>query len=150
MDSWQKFNETKLQKIEESYSGLNIEDITDADYKHAKRVWKDSKMKHLSDYHILNVQNNTFLLATMFENFCSKCIDIDIGMLQMLAAKTICHVIRRYAEVNNKCLKDYNKNKKPSYRMYWYTNNLYGCVVGNLLADNLEWEKISQTFIRVL
>ena len=102
-------------------------------------------MKHLSDYHILNVQNNTFLLATIFENFCSKRIDIAIGMLQMLA-KTICHIIHRYAKVNNKCLKDYIKNKEPSYRMYWDTNNLYGCVVGNLLADNLEWEKNKSNF----
>ena len=27
-----------------------MEDITDADYKHAKRVSKDFKMKHLGEY----------------------------------------------------------------------------------------------------
>ena len=33
------------------YSNLNIEDITDADYMHAKRVCKDFEIKHLGEYH---------------------------------------------------------------------------------------------------
>ena len=37
MDNWKKFNETLSEK-EEFYSNLNMEDITDADYMHAKRV----------------------------------------------------------------------------------------------------------------
>ena len=39
MDELEKFNETLLEK-EEFYSNLNIKDITDADYIHAKRVCK--------------------------------------------------------------------------------------------------------------
>ena len=38
MDEWEKFNETSLPEKEEFYSNLNMEDITDADYMHAKRV----------------------------------------------------------------------------------------------------------------
>ena len=41
MDVWKKFNETSLPEKEELYSSLNIEDVTDADYMHAKRVCKD-------------------------------------------------------------------------------------------------------------
>ena len=33
-----KFNETSLPKEEDFYSLLNMEDITDADYTHTKRV----------------------------------------------------------------------------------------------------------------
>ena len=51
------------------YSHLNIEDITDADYAHAKRVSKDFEIKNLGGYHDLNVQSNTLLLADAFENF---------------------------------------------------------------------------------
>ena len=40
MDDCEKFNET-LPKKEDFYSNLNMEDITDADYAHAKRVSKD-------------------------------------------------------------------------------------------------------------
>ena len=40
IDDWKKFNETLPEK-EDFYSHLNIEDIADADYAHAKRVCKD-------------------------------------------------------------------------------------------------------------
>ena len=36
MDDCEKFNETSQPKIEDFYSHLNMEDITDADYAHAK------------------------------------------------------------------------------------------------------------------
>ena len=38
MKDWEKFNETSLAKKEEFYSHLNMEDITDGDYEHTKRV----------------------------------------------------------------------------------------------------------------
>ena len=36
MDSWERFNETSLPDKKVFYSNLNMEDITDVDYKHAK------------------------------------------------------------------------------------------------------------------
>ena len=36
MDDWEKFNKTSLPEKEHLYSHLNMEDITDADYTHAK------------------------------------------------------------------------------------------------------------------
>ena len=41
----EKFNETTLPKNEEFYSNLDMEDITDVDNIHAKRVCKDYKIK---------------------------------------------------------------------------------------------------------
>ena len=38
MDDWEKFNETSLPEKEYFYSHLNMEDITDVDYTHAKKV----------------------------------------------------------------------------------------------------------------
>ena len=32
------------------YSNLNVEDIMDADYMHAKRVCKDFEIKHFGEY----------------------------------------------------------------------------------------------------
>ena len=46
MDDWEKFNETLLPEKEDFYSHLNIEDITDADYTHSKRVCKDFEIKY--------------------------------------------------------------------------------------------------------
>ena len=50
--------------------------ITDIDYKHARKVWKDFKIENLGDYHNLYVRKDTLLLADVFENFKSKCIEI--------------------------------------------------------------------------
>ena len=50
MDNWEKFNETTLPEREEFYSNLNMEDITDTDYIHAKRVCEDFKIKSLYLY----------------------------------------------------------------------------------------------------
>ena len=41
IDDWEKFNETTLPGKEEFYSSLDMEDITDADQMHPKRVCKD-------------------------------------------------------------------------------------------------------------
>ena len=41
MDSWKRFDETLLPEKEDFYSNLKMEDIADADYKVAKRVWED-------------------------------------------------------------------------------------------------------------
>ena len=55
MDEWEKFNETSLPKTENFYSHVNMEDITDAGYVHAKRVCKDFKIKNSIEYHDLYV-----------------------------------------------------------------------------------------------
>ena len=69
MDDWEKLNETLLPEKEDFYSHLDMEDIADADYAHAKRVCKYSEIKNLGEYHDLYVQSDTLLLADVFENF---------------------------------------------------------------------------------
>ena len=58
MVDWEKFNETSLPEKEDSYSNLDMEDITDADYMHVKRVCKDFEIKNLGEYHDLYFQND--------------------------------------------------------------------------------------------
>ena len=41
MNSWQRFDETSLPDKGAFYSNLNMEDITDVDYRHGKRVFKN-------------------------------------------------------------------------------------------------------------
>ena len=68
MDDWEKFNETSLSE-KHFYSHLNIEDITNANYAHGKRICKDFEIKNLGEYYDLYVQSNTLFLAGFFENF---------------------------------------------------------------------------------
>ena len=56
------------------YSHFNIEDTTDAVYTHAKGVCKNFEIKNLGEYHDLNIQSNTLLLADVFENFRNMCL----------------------------------------------------------------------------
>ena len=58
MNDWEKLNETLLPEIEDFYSHLNMEDITDTDYELAKRVCKDFEIKDLVGYHDLYVQSD--------------------------------------------------------------------------------------------
>ena len=53
-----------------------MEDITDVDHRHVKRVFKSLNNKNLGNYHDLYVQSDTLLLAGVFENFRNKCIEI--------------------------------------------------------------------------
>ena len=45
MGSWERFNETSLPYKKAIYSKLNLEDITDKDYVHAQKVFKELKLK---------------------------------------------------------------------------------------------------------
>ena len=47
MDSWERFNETSLPPKESFYSELNLEDISDKDYLHAQKVWKEFEIRNL-------------------------------------------------------------------------------------------------------
>ena len=47
-----------------------MEDIIEADYAHANRVYKDfAKKNNLGDYHDLYVQRKASLVADVFQNF---------------------------------------------------------------------------------
>ena len=47
MDDWEKFSETSSPEKEDFYSHLKMEDITDADQAHAKRVCTHFEIKNL-------------------------------------------------------------------------------------------------------
>ena len=76
MDDWERFDETSFPNKEGFYSNLNMEDITDVDCRHAKRVFNIFNNKIIVDYHNLYVQSDTLLVADVFENFRNKCIEI--------------------------------------------------------------------------
>ena len=73
-DTWEKFSEITLPSKEDFYSNLNMEDISDIDYRHANNMFKVFKLENLGDYHDLYAQSDAFLLADVFENFRDMCL----------------------------------------------------------------------------
>ena len=55
--------------------------------------------KNISDYHDLYVQSNTLLLDMLL-------------MVEKGIGGGMCHAIHRYAEANNKYMKNHDKNKE--------------------------------------
>ena len=76
MDSWQRFDEKLLSNKKYFYSNLNIEEFTNVDYRHAKKVFKRLNNENLGNYHDLDVQSDTLLLADVVKNITNECIEI--------------------------------------------------------------------------
>ena len=76
MDCWEGFVETSLPDKEFFYNSLNMENITDIDYRHAARVFKKFKLKNLGDHHGLYVQSDNLQLADVFDDFRNMCIKV--------------------------------------------------------------------------
>ena len=55
MDNWRKIDETTLPPKEAFYSNLNLENISDKDYMHIKKVWGVFEIKNCGEYHDLYV-----------------------------------------------------------------------------------------------
>ena len=72
-----------------------MEDITDADYTQAKRVWKNFKIKNLGLFRDLYVQSDTLLLADVSENSWNICLKIcELDPAHFLTAPGLASKIR--------------------------------------------------------
>ena len=57
-------------------SKLNIKNITDVDFRHEKRLFKEFNIKNVGEYHDLYVKSDTLLLLEVFKNFLNNCVEI--------------------------------------------------------------------------
>ena len=74
MDSPKRLEETQLPPKSEFYSKLSNSNISDEDYEHAQKVWKEFGMSTMRDYHDLYLELDVLLLADVFENFREICL----------------------------------------------------------------------------
>ena len=74
INSWDQFNETQLPPIDVFYSNLNMSSISEDDYQHAQRVWKEFGIHNPGDYHDLYLRTDVALLANVFEAFRDTCL----------------------------------------------------------------------------
>ena len=54
-----------------------MDDITDVDNAHVKRVCKDFPLMNLGKYYDLYIHSDTLFLADVFENICLEIYELD-------------------------------------------------------------------------
>ncbi|CAH3142679.1 unnamed protein product [Porites lobata] len=147
IDSFERFNETKLPSKNDFFSQLTQDAITDEQHCYG-------------DYHDLYLKSDILLLSDVFENFISTCLQYykldpchyytspglswdamlkmagiklelmtEIDMFQFIEKGTrggISYIANRFGEANDKYMKEYNKEKPSKYIMYLDANNLHG------------------------
>ena len=74
MSSWEKFDETNLPPKEAFYSNLNMCGINDHKYLGVHRVWKESGIRNLGEYHDLYLKTDVLLPCNVFESFRDSCL----------------------------------------------------------------------------
>ena len=73
MDDFEKFKKQSLPKKTSFFSRLKQEKISDEDFEHAQRVWKEFELKNMGDFHDLYLKTDVLLLADVMENFRKLC-----------------------------------------------------------------------------
>lgn len=79
-DDIEKLNSLSLPEQNEFYSKLNLCDISNEDFIHANKIWKEFNCKNFKDYHDLYMRTDVLLLAdiwTNFENLCHEYYSLD-------------------------------------------------------------------------
>ena len=51
-------------------------DISNYDYEHAQKVWKEFKLKNSGEYHDLYLKTDVLLLSNVSEAFRNNCMNI--------------------------------------------------------------------------
>lgn len=69
VSSFEKYEVTHLPSKERFFNSLSGQHISDADYAHAKTVWKMFHCKNLGQYSDLYLKIDTLLLAEVFEDY---------------------------------------------------------------------------------
>ena len=75
--SLDKLNETHLPPKEAFYSRLNNSAVSDADYEHACKIWREFDIKNLGEYSDLYLKIDVILLSEVFEDFRRLCMQDD-------------------------------------------------------------------------
>ena len=74
-DCLEKLTEKQFPPKEAFFSKLIDSEISDENYGHAQKVWKQFEMKSFREYHDLYLKTDVLLLVDVFVNFGDICIN---------------------------------------------------------------------------
>ena len=74
-NSFEKLKETSLPTKEDFYSKLVESHISQEEYDHAQKVWSKLNIKTLGEYADVYMRSDILILADVFENFRSTCME---------------------------------------------------------------------------
>ena len=172
MDSWERFDETLPDKeaFYSSLNMEGITDVDHRHAKRVFSSFNNKNLGYCHDLYVQSDTLLIADVFENFRNKCIEiykldpahflsapglawqaCLKVKVELLtendMLLMVKKgikggICHAIHRYAEANNKYIKDYDKNKESSYIQYLDANNLYGWAMSQKLSvDGFKWKK---------
>ena len=75
MDSWDRFEETKLPPKDSFYGALSMSGVSETDYEHARKVWREFGINNMGEYQVLYLKTDVILLANVFEAFRNVCLN---------------------------------------------------------------------------
>ena len=75
MDSWDRFEETSLPPKDSFYGTLSMSEVSETDYEHAHKVWREFGINNMGEYHDLYLKTDVILLANVFEAFRNVCLN---------------------------------------------------------------------------
>ena len=52
-----------------------MSNVSDGDYQHAQKVWKEFGIRNLGEYHDLYLRTDVILLTNVFEAFRDTCLE---------------------------------------------------------------------------
>jgi len=151
VDSWEKFEETRLPPKEAFYSKLAMKGISDKDYEpdvlllaDVFETFRETCLEHykLDPAHFYTAPGLAWK-AALKETGVKLELLTDIDMLLMFEQGIrggITQAVKRYAKANNKYMSNYDSEEVSRFLQYLDANNLYGwAMVQKLPTHGFRW-----------
>ena len=74
MDSFARFDESRLPSQDVFFSWLSDSPCSDTEYAHATQMWTAFQCESMTDYHDIYLKSDVLLLADFFETFRATCL----------------------------------------------------------------------------
>ena len=100
MDSFARFDESRLPSQDAFFSKLSDSPCSDKEYAHATQVWTAFECESMTDYHDIYLKCDILLLVDFFEKFrASSCLaHYSLGAVHYYTAPGLVEITTRYAQ----------------------------------------------------